>query len=101
MIRHVGDYRVAIAFTSSRTANGMSSVRLLDRGSPVAGARVRLTSIMETMDMGYTGLLPQSSRGTYTHPWPALEMPGPWRLRLSITPPGGRPFSVTVVAHIA
>lgn len=101
MSRHVGDYQLVIVFTPTRTAIGKSSVHLRRRGRPVAGARVRLTSTMETMDMGYTGLLPQTSPGRYAHPWPALEMPGPWRLRYSITPPHGKPFTVTVVAHIA
>ena len=99
--RQVGDYQVAIVFTPTRTAIGISSVNVLRRGKPVAGALVHFTSTMETMDMGYTGALPQTSPGRYSHPWPALEMPGRWRLRYSITPPRAKPFSVTVVAHIA
>jgi len=99
--RQVGDYQIAIVFTPTRTAIGISSVKLLRRGRPVAGALVHFTSTMETMGMGYTGALPQISPGRYSHPWPALEMPGPWRLHYRVTPPRGKPFSVTVVAHIA
>jgi len=92
---------MAIVFTPTRTAIGISSVDLLRRGRPVSGALVHFTSTMETMGTGYTGALPQTSPGRYSHPWPALEMHGPWRLRYSITPPRGKPFSVTFVAPIA
>jgi hypothetical protein len=99
--RQVGDYQIAILFTPTRTAIGISSVKLLRNGKLVAGALVHFTSTMETMDMGYMGALPETYPGRYSHPWPALEMPGPWRLLYSITPPRAKPFSVTVVAHVA
>ena len=82
----VDDYRVEVSFTPNRsTSNGIVSLKLTKRGRPVS-AQIRLTTIMLTMNMGYSGLLTQTKPGRYMHAWPALGMGGRWRLSTESPP---------------
>lgn len=80
---------------NSSTAINEISVRLR-RGGRDASARIRLTTTMATMAMGYTGSLAPAGAGRYRHTWPPLGMRGTWRLRLEISPRAGRDFAVTL-----
>jgi hypothetical protein len=83
-------YRVELSLTPNRvSSNATVAVEFAQQGRrPVSAARIRLTTMMMTMDMGYTGLLLQTKPGRYVHAWPALGMPGRWRLQYEIVPPG-------------
>jgi hypothetical protein len=98
----VAGYRVELSLTPNRvSSNATVAVELAQQGRPVSAARIRLTTMMMTMDMGYTGLLLQTKPGRYVHAWPALGMPGRWRLEYEIVPPGGRRFFVTLLDRVA
>jgi hypothetical protein len=95
-------YRIDVRITPNRTsAIDVISVRLRNSRGDVRGTRVRLTTTMTTMAMGYTGLLTSTGRGRYVHRWPPLEMPGTWRFKFAITSPAGNPFSVTLIARVS
>ncbi len=58
-------------------------------GQPLPGATVRASVAMTSMDMGTTHpALTDSGAGRYTGPV-QFSMAGPWRLTISVTPPGG------------
>ena len=95
----VGGYRVEVSLTPNRsTSNGIVSLRLTKRGRPVR-ARVRLTTTMLTMNMGYTGVLNQTKPGWYKHAWPVLGMGGRWRLLYVIAPTRGKRFTINLIDH--
>jgi hypothetical protein len=94
-------YRVEMSLTPNRvSSNATVAVELAQQGRPVSAARIRLTTMLLTMDMGYTGLLLQTKPGRYVHAWPALGMPGRWRLQYEIVPRGGRRVLVTLVDRV-
>jgi YtkA-like len=102
MLRHlrVHGYDVDVRVTPNRAgAITHIALHLLERGRPVTGARVTLTTMMMEMDMGYTGRLLQRGPGRYVHAWPPF-MPGAWRLHYDVVPPGGKRFRVTVVDRL-
>jgi hypothetical protein len=96
-----GNYRVDVRYSPNRPASaGSFSLQLFRQGRPVDGARVRLTTMMLTMDMGYTGLLVQKGFGRYVHLWPPLGMSGRWRLQFEIMPPRAKSFAVTLIDRL-
>ena len=63
-------------------------------GLPLPGATVTASVAMTTMDMGTTHpALTDSGAGRYTGPV-QFSMAGPWRVTVSVTPPGGGPATV-------
>ncbi len=63
-------------------------------GLPLPGATVTASVAMTTMDMGTTHpALTDSGTGRYTGPV-QFSMAGPWRVTVSVTPPGGGPPTV-------
>jgi copper transport protein len=87
---HVTPNRAAIpnAFTLSVTRNG----------EPVRGASVISKFDMLDMEMGEQSYqLKEVRPGVFSKSAPALVMVGHWGLRFEVTPPGGKPFVVTLV----
>jgi hypothetical protein len=81
-----------IAPNRASTTNRIS-VRITQDGLPLAGARVRLTAEMLTMDMGVASYTLAGS-GVYVTQTPAWAMTGPWSLSFTIMAPGDRPVRV-------
>jgi uncharacterized GH25 family protein len=76
------------AFTLSLTRNG----------KPVRGASVISKFDMLDMEMGEQSYqLKEVRPGVFSKSTPALVMVGHWGLRFEVTPPGGKPFVVTLV----
>ncbi len=64
------------------------------QGQPIPGAAVTASVAMTSMDMGTThAALTDSGAGRYTGPV-QFSMAGPWRVTVSVTPPGGGPPTV-------
>jgi FixH protein len=81
---------------------GTLSLRLLKRGRPVDGARVRATFAM--LDMAMSDVSTQLSRtapGRYAGAAPPLEMSGRWGLRLLVAPPHAQPVTVRVIDRVS
>jgi hypothetical protein len=98
----VHGYELALGLSpNSASSVNTVSVRLLRHGRAVSSARVRLTTQMTTMSMGYTGLLTPKRAGRYTHAWPPLEMRGAWWLRVEVTPAAGGRFAVAFLDHVS
>lgn len=95
-------YQIELRLTPNRaTLPGTITVKLLKRGRSVNSARIKLTFTMLDMDMGQlSGLLPQTTPGTYTHAGPLLGMGGHWKLLIDITPLKQAPLSVAVIDRI-
>jgi copper transport protein len=76
------------------------ALKVTRNGQPVTGADVTLTFEMLDMLMpNQEYALKETSPGVYSHTSPALVMVGHWGLTYTITPPGGQPFTVTIVDH--
>jgi copper transport protein len=57
---------------------------------------------MLDMEMGRQAYkLPETAPGTYGREAPALVMVGRWGLTFDVEPPGGAPFTVTLLDHAA
>jgi hypothetical protein len=84
------------------TQSGTVALRLRDGHGPVSGARARASFTMLDMAMGETTIpLEEARPGTYRGAVPVLGMPGRWGVRLEIGAPRERPFTVSVVDHVA
>ena len=67
-------------------------------GKPVPGAEVMTRLRMLDMEMGEQSYrLDESRPGVFPKPAPALVMVGHWGLQFEVTPPGGKPFVVTLL----
>ena len=58
-------------------------------GKPLAGASVKAAVAMTSMDMGTTHPAFQEAGAGRYQAAVSFAMPGPWRVRVSVTPPGG------------
>ena len=98
----VNGYGVALRWTPNNAfIAGEISIALTHRDAPVTGAHVRVTFTMLDMKMtGLTGLLPETTPGTYRHFGPILDMPGHWGIRFTITPPRAAPFTADFTDNI-
>jgi hypothetical protein len=95
-------YQIELRITPNRaTSFGTFTVELRKKGRPINGARIHLTTMMTTMNMGFTGPLLPKGAGHYLHSWPPLEMSGRWRFQYEIRPPGRNGFTVTLIDQVA
>jgi copper transport protein len=74
------------------------SLALTRGGKPVRGADVVTRFDMLDMEMGEQSFRFDERRpGVYSRSAPALVMVGHWGLVFEVTPPGGKPFEVTLL----
>ncbi len=94
-----GPYRVHVRVTPNRAAvENAFQVSLTRNGKPVRGAQVITKFDMLDMDMGEQSYLFRELRpGVFSKSAPALVMVGHWALQFEVTPPGGKPFVVTLL----
>jgi copper transport protein len=94
-----GPYRVHVRVTPNRAAvENAFRVSLTRNGKPVRGAQVITKFDMLDMDMGEQSYLFREVRpGVFSKSAPALVMVGHWALQFEVTPPGGKPFVVTLL----
>jgi copper transport protein len=92
-------YRLELRVTPNRAAAPNTfSIRVTKNGAPVRKATVIAGFAMLDMEMGIQKyVLPELSPGLYERAAPALVMVGHWGLSFEITPPGGQPFTITLV----
>lgn len=92
-------YRVRVRVTPNRAAvQNAFEVSLTRNGKPVRGAQVITKFDMLDMDMGEQSYLFREQRpGVFSKSAPALVMVGHWALQFEVTPPGGKPFVVTLL----
>jgi copper transport protein len=78
------------------------ALKVTQNGRPVTGADVTMTVAMLDMLMpNQEYQLKETAPGVYARNTPALVMVGHWGLTYQVTPPGGQPFTVTMVDHAA
>ncbi|HZJ71405.1 MAG TPA: CopD family protein, partial [Planctomycetota bacterium] len=94
-----GPYRVHVRVTPNRAAvNNAFELALTRNGRPVRGAEVVTKFDMLDMEMGEQSYRLRERRpGVFRHSAPALVMVGHWGLLFEVTPPGGKPFVVTLL----
>ena len=92
-------YRVHVRVTPNRAAvQNAFSVSLTRGGAPVRGAEVVTRFDMLDMEMGEQSYRFRELRpGVFSKSAPALVMVGHWALQFEVTPPGGKPFVVTLL----
>ena len=92
-------YRVRVRVTPNRAAvKNAFSVSLTRDGKPVQGAGVITKFDMLDMEMGEQSYRLRELRpGVFSKSAPALVMVGHWGLQFEVTPPGGKPFVVTLL----
>jgi copper transport protein len=92
-------YRVRVRVTPNRAAvQNAFSVSLTRGGAPVRGAEVITRFEMLDMEMGEQSYRFRELRpGVFSKSAPALVMVGHWALQFEVTPPGGKPFVVTLL----
>jgi copper transport protein len=92
-------YRVRVQVTPNRAAvQNAFSVSLTRGGAPVRGAEVITRFEMLDMEMGEQSYRLRELRpGVFSKSAPALVMVGHWALQFEVTPPGGKPFVVTLL----
>jgi copper transport protein len=92
-------YTAQVRVTPNRAAQANRFViSLTKNGKPVTGANVTTTFAMLDMEMGQQAYaFKETSPGAYTHSAPALVMVGHWGITFNVEPPGGNPFTVTLV----
>ena len=92
-------YRVHVRVTPNRAAvKNAFSVSLTRGGKPVQGAEVITKFDMLDMEMGEQSYRLRELRpGVFSKSAPALVMVGHWGLQFEVTPPGGKPFVVTLL----
>jgi copper transport protein len=92
-------YRVRVEVRPNRAAvQNAFSVSLTRNGTPVRGAEVITKFDMLDMEMGEQSYRFREVRpGVFTKSAPALVMVGHWGLQFEVTPPGGKPFVVTLL----
>jgi copper transport protein len=91
------DVRVRVTPNRAAVANAFSLAITRD-GKPVRGAEVVTKFDMLDMQMGEQSYRFRELRpGVFSKSAPALVMVGHWALLFEVTPPGGKPFVVTVL----
>ena len=92
-------YTVEVRVDPNRAAvPNRFQVRISQDGKPVTGAIVTATFAMLDMEMGTQAYkLPETDPGVYEREAPALVMVGHWGLTIDVEPPGGAPFTVTIL----
>jgi copper transport protein len=92
-------YKVQVQVTPNRAAvPNAFSLTLTRDGKPVPGAEVITKFDMLDMEMGEQSYRLREQRpGVFSRSAPALVMVGHWGLQFEVTPPGGKPFVVTLL----
>jgi copper transport protein len=92
-------YRLRVEVTPNRAAvSNAFSVSITRDGQPVRGAEVISRFDMLDMEMGEQSYRFRELRpGVFSKSAPALVMVGHWALQFEVTPPGGKPFVVTLL----
>jgi copper transport protein len=92
-------YKVRVQVTPNRAAvPNAFSLTLTRGGKPVPGAEVITKFDMLDMEMGEQSYRLREERpGVFSKSAPALVMVGHWGLQFEVTPPGGKPFVVTLL----
>jgi copper transport protein len=92
-------YTVRVEVTPNRAAvPNAFSLTLTRNGKPVPGAEVITKFDMLDMEMGEQSYRLREQRpGVFSKSAPALVMVGHWGLQFEVTPPGGKPFVVTLL----
>jgi len=92
-------YRVRVQVTPNRAAvQNAFRVAVTRDGAPVRGAEVITRFDMLDMEMGQQSYRLREVRpGVFSKSAPALVMVGHWALEFEVTPPGGKPFVVTLL----
>jgi copper transport protein len=92
-------YKLRLRVTPNRAARQNAfSLTLTKNGKPVPGAEVITKFDMLDMEMGEQSFRFRELRpGVYSKSAPALVMVGHWGLQFEVTPPGGKPFVVTLL----
>ena len=92
-------YKVHVRVTPNRAAvPNAFSLTLTRNGKPVPGAEVITKFDMLDMEMGEQSYRLREQRpGVFSKSAPALVMVGHWGLQFEVTPPGGKPFVVTLL----
>jgi YtkA-like len=83
-----GPYRAQVSVSPNIAASpNQLVVRLMRRGRPVSGARIRVVFSMPAMNMwgGFTSRLASHAGGLYVRQEPVLGMAGVWQLRVDVT----------------
>lgn len=102
-----GDLQVTLQFTPNPPKYSSDPTTLVQMsiqgraGQPIDGARVQLSLVMVTMDMGANEMTPQGvGQGRY-QARVAFLMPGAWQVTVTVTPPGGASASTTFAVDVA
>jgi copper transport protein len=92
-------YKVRVQVTPNRAAvPNAFSLTLTRGGKPVPGAEVITKFDMLDMEMGEQSYRLREQRpGVFSKSAPALVMVGHWGLQFEVTPPGEKPFVITLV----
>ena len=92
-------YQVRVQVRPNRAAvPNEFSLSLTRDGKPVRGAEVVTRFDMLDMEMGEQSYrLDESRPGVFSKSAPALVMVGHWGVQFEVTPPGGKPFVVTLL----
>ena len=92
-------YKVYVRVAPNRAAvPNAFSLALTRDGKPIRGADVVTRFDMLDMEMGEQSFRFDERRpGVYSRSAPALVMVGHWGLVFEVTPPGGKPFEVTLL----
>jgi copper transport protein len=92
-------YRLSVLVSPNRAAAPDSfAVKITRNGQPVRHANVTLTFNHTEMEMPQQQYqLTETQPGVYTRSAPALIMVGNWSLGFQVTPPGGQPFTATIL----
>lgn len=102
-----GDLRVTLQFTPNPPKVSGDPATLLtitledNNGQAIDAARVQVSLVMVTMDMGVNETTAQVlGQGRY-QARVAFLMPGAWQVTVSVTPPGGTSASTTYAVDVA
>jgi copper transport protein len=92
-------YRLRVLVSPNKAAAPDAfAVKVTRAGRPLRHASVTLTFNHTEMEMPQQEYqLTETQPGVYARSAPALIMVGPWSLAFQITPPGGQPFTATIL----
>jgi copper transport protein len=92
-------YRLSVLVSPNKAAAPDSfALKITKNGEPVRHANVILTFNHTEMEMPQQQYqLTETQPGVYARSAPALIMVGNWSLGFQVTPPGGQPFTATIL----
>jgi copper transport protein len=92
-------YRLSVQVSPNKAAAPDTfALKITKNGQPVRHADVTLTFNHTEMEMPQQQYqLSETRPGLYTRSAPALIMVGKWSLGFQVTPPGGEPFTATIL----